>query len=88
MHFSKDDEQFAFDEVQWKNNYFILFINTSLFERFVNLKYFLTQLMKQRYTISFINDWISQIWYNEQMKFVVDLLKHFNINKIINVLKS
>ena len=88
MHLSKDDEQFIFNEVQRKNNCFIFFINTSLFERFVNLKYSLTQLMKQRRIISFINDWISQIWYNEQMKSVVDFSKRFNIDKIINVLKS
>ena len=56
MHLLKDDEQFAFDEVQRKNNYFIFFINTNLFERLMNLKYFLTQLMKQCCTISFIND--------------------------------
>ena len=56
MHFSKDDEKFAFDEVQRKNNCFAFLINTSLFKQFVNLKYFVTQLMKQRRIIVFIND--------------------------------
>ena len=88
MHFSRNDEQFALDKVQRKNNCFVFFINTSFFERFVNLKYFLTQLMKQRRIISFINNWIFQIWYNEQMKSVINLSKRFNIDKIINVLKS
>ena len=88
MHLLKNDEQLAFDEIQWKNNCFAFFINTNLFERLVNLKYSLTQLMKQRHIISFISDWIFQIWYNEQIKSVVDFLKRFNIDKIINVLKS
>ena len=56
MHLLKDDEQFTFDEIQRKNNCFVFFINMNLFERFMNLKYFLTQLIKQHHTISFIND--------------------------------
>ena len=55
MHLSKNDKQLAFDDVQRKNNCFVLFINISLFEQFVNLKYFVIQLIKQHRTISFIN---------------------------------
>ncbi len=71
-----------------KNNYFMHYINKSLFEHLIMLEYSHILLTEQYHAILIINDIIFTIWYKAQMHFSVNSSLQFNIIIAIITLKS
>jgi superfamily I DNA and/or RNA helicase len=71
-----------------KNNCFMHYINRSLFECLITLKYFHILLTEQYRAIFIINDIGFTVWYKAQMHFSVNSSLRFNMIIAIIVLKS
>ncbi len=88
MHMFDDDEQLWSMKKDIKNNCFMHYINKSLFERLIMIKYFHMLLTEQYCTILIIDDIVFTVWYKVQMQFSIDSSLWFNMIIAIIVLKS